>query len=106
MKMGKEILKFGDIKIKKRNFTAIKVLVFEQMWILRKYQYVIRFPLLKKDYKYFIGCLYAYDNVKQVHIALPKTRAYSQHQYKKRILKAKIKTCIDEVTDFYDKKNS
>ena len=29
MKMGKEILKFGDIKIKKRNFTAIKVLVFE-----------------------------------------------------------------------------
>ena len=106
MKMGKEILKFGDIKIKKRNFTAIKVLVFEQMWILRKYQYVIRFPLLKKDYKYFIGCLYAYDNVKQLHIALPKTRAYSQHQYKKRILKAKIKTCIDEVTDFYDKKNS
>ena len=76
------------------------------MWILRKYQYVIRFPLLKKDYKYFIGCLYAYDNVKQLHIALPKTRAYSQHQYKKRILKAKIKTCIDEVTDFYDKKNS
>ena len=106
MKMGKEILKFGDIKIKKRNFTAIKVLVFEQMWILRKYQYVIRFPLLKKDYKYFIGCLYAYDNVKQLHIALPKTRAYSQHQYKKRILKAKIKTCIDEVTDFCDKKNS
>ena len=106
MKMGKEILKFGDIKIKKRNFTAIKVLVFEQMWILRKYQYVIRFALLKKDYKYFIGCLYAYDNVKQLHIALPKTRAYSQHQYKKRILKAKIKTCIDEVTDFYDKKNS
>ena len=106
MKMGKEILKFGDIKIKKRNFTAIKVLVFEQMWILRKYQYVIRFPLLKKDYKYFIGCLYAYDNVKQLHIALPKTRAYSQHQYKKRLLKAKIKTCIDEVPDFYDKKNS
>ena len=106
MKMGKEILKFGDIKIKKRNFTAIKVLVFEQMWILRKYQYVIRFLLLKKDYKYFIGCLYAYDNVKQLHIALPKTRAYSQHQYKKRILKAKIETCIDEVTDFYDKKNS
>ena len=76
--MGKEILKFGDIKIKKRNFTAIKVLVFEKMWILRKYQYVIRFPLLKKNYKYFIGYLYAYDNVKQLHLVLPKTRAYKK----------------------------
>ena len=35
--MGKEILTFNNIEIEKINFTAIRLLFFKRMWILRKY---------------------------------------------------------------------
>ena len=63
IKMGKEILTFGDIEIKKfENFTAMKVYFFQKMQILKTYQYLTRFFLVKKKYKYFID--YLYDDYK------------------------------------------
>ena len=46
------------------------------MQILRKYQYLARFLLVKKSYKYFIGYLYNDHKVKSLSIMLPKTSAY------------------------------
>ena len=46
------------------------------MLILRKYYYLSKFPLVKKNYKYFIGYLYNDNKVKPLHIMLPKTSAY------------------------------
>ena len=38
VKMGKEILMSGDIKIEKKiHFTSTKVLFFKRMYLLRKY---------------------------------------------------------------------
>ena len=43
---------------------------------MRKYQYLKRFLLLKKNYKYFIGYLYNDHKIKPLHIILLKTSAY------------------------------
>ena len=46
------------------------------MQILRKYQHLTRFPLVKKTCKYVIGYLYNDHKVKSLHIRLPKTSAF------------------------------
>ena len=72
--MGKVTLTFGDIENeKKTNFTAIKVLFFQKVQILK--QYLRKNFLVKKNYKYFIGCLHNDHKFKQLHIILPKTSA-------------------------------
>ena len=64
IKIGKEVLTFGDIEIEKIIFTVIKVLVSNKI-----------FPC-EKNYKYFIGFLYNDHKVKPLYIMLPKTSAY------------------------------
>ena len=76
IKIGKEILTFGDIEIEKIIFTVIKVLFFledvdpEKVLVSNKI-----FPC-EKNYKYFIGFLYNDHKVKPLYIMLPKTSAY------------------------------
>ena len=64
------------LKMKKMKFTTIKVLFFKKMQILKKYQYLTRFFLVKKNDRYFIGDLYNDHKVKTLPIKLPKTSAY------------------------------
>ena len=74
--MGKEMLTFGDIKLKKNNFTAIKTPIFfylkdvdiEKALVSKKISFS------DKNYKYFIGSLYNDNEVKPLHLMLPKTR--------------------------------
>ena len=72
--MGKEIATFGDIEIEK-NIYHHKSPIFKKMQILRKYQYLTRFLLVKKNYKYFIGYLHNGHKIKPLHIMLPKPSA-------------------------------
>ena len=44
--------------------------------MLRKYKYLTRFLLVKKNYKYFTGYLYNDHKVKALQIMLPKSSAY------------------------------
>ena len=74
--MGKEVLTFGDIEIKNKNFTGIKDLFFKKMQILRKYLHLTRFLIVKKNYKHFIGYLYNDHKVKPILIMLSKTSTY------------------------------
>ena len=61
--MGKEILTFGDIEIEKHEF----------------YRDLIRFTVVKKNYKYFIGYLCDDYKIKSPPIMLPKiiVRSYN-----------------------------
>ena len=74
--MGKEILTFDDTETEKNKLYHHNGPIFQKMQILRKYQYLTRFPLMKKNHKYFIVYLYNYQKVKSLHIMLPKTSAY------------------------------
>ena len=58
------------------------------MLILRKYYYLSKFPLVKKNYKYFIGYLYNDNKVKPLHVMLPKTSAYVN------VMMEKLNGCI------------
>ena len=55
--MIKELLTFGDKKLK-------------------KYYYLTRFLLGEENYKYIIGYLYGDNKVKPLQIMLPKTSTY------------------------------
>ena len=46
------------------------------MYKMKKYWYLPRFLLVKKNYKCFIGSLYHNNEIKILHIMLPKTSAY------------------------------
>ena len=75
--MGKEILTFGDIESEKINFTATRLLFFQNMQILiEKVLVSNKISFDEKSYKYYIGYLYNDHKVKPLHIMLPKTRAY------------------------------
>ena len=75
--MGKEILTFGDIESEKINFTARRLLFFQNMQILiEKVLVSNKISFDEKSYKYYIGYLYNDHKVKPLHIMLPKTRAY------------------------------
>ena len=77
--MGKEILTFGDIEIDKNKIYGNKSPNFLKDVAIRKFiinQYLTRFILLKKNYKYFLGYLLKDNKVKPLLIMLPKTSAY------------------------------
>ena len=74
--MGKEMWMFGDTRIKKNTFCRDKSPTLQKAYILRKYYYLTRFILVKKNYEYFIGYLYNDHKIKQLHIMLPKRSAY------------------------------
>ena len=57
-------------------FYCYKTPIFGRMQILKKYQYLTRFPLVKKSYKHFIGYLHNDDKVKPLHVMLPNPSAY------------------------------
>ena len=59
--MGKEILKFGDIEIKKKKNSPL-----QKSYLFRKCIYC----------KYFIGYLYNDYKIMPLHIMLPKTRGH------------------------------
>ena len=44
--------------------------------MLRKYWYLTRLLLVKKNYKYFIGYLNNNNKVKPLHAMLPKRKVY------------------------------
>ena len=68
---SRKFQRLAILKLKEINFTAIKVLYFKKMQILRKYQYFI----CRKDL-YLVGYLYNDHYVKSLHIMLRKTSAY------------------------------
>ena len=78
IKMGKEILTFGDIEIEKtkcyHNRTPIfflkKYADIEKVLVSNKVSFV------EKNFKYCIGYLYKDNKVKSLQVILPKTSAY------------------------------
>ena len=64
------------MKLKKINFTTIKVLFFKKVVDLEKVLVSNRISFFEKNYKYFIGYLHNDDKVKPLHIMLPKTSTY------------------------------
>ena len=75
--MGKEILSFGDTEIEKKTFYRNETPIFknddvdiEQVLVSNK------ISLGEKNCKYFIDYLDNDNNVKRLHIMLPKASAY------------------------------
>ena len=73
--MVKEILRFGDIEIKKSIFHRYKSPIFKKDVDIEKVSVYNKISSSEKSYKYFIGYLQN-DQVKPVHIMLPKTSAH------------------------------
>ena len=78
MKMGKEILKFGDIKIRKNEFYHNKTPIFLKDVDIKKVLVSNKISFVAKNYKYFIGYLYNDHKVKPLHIMLPKASVYKK----------------------------
>ena len=76
MKMGKEILTFGDFKLKKNKFYLHKTPILLKYVDVDKLLVCNKISFGEKNYKYFIGYLYNDNKVKSLHIMLPKTSAY------------------------------
>ena len=54
----------------------IRLLFFWEKQILRNYQYLTRFLLIKKNNKYFFIYLYDGSNVRPLNVILPRTSTY------------------------------
>ena len=65
------------MKLKKINFTTIKLLFFKKMADIKKVLVSNKILFGEKIYKCFIGYLYN-DKVKTLHIMLPNTSAYEK----------------------------
>ena len=63
------------LKLKKINFTVIKVLFFFEDVDIEKSLLSTKISSREKNYKYFIGCLYDDHKIKPLHKMLPKTTA-------------------------------
>ena len=77
--MGKEILRkerLAILKLKKINFTTIKVLFLKKDVDIEKVLVSRKISSGEKNYKYHIGYLYNDHKVKPLHLMLPKTSAY------------------------------
>ena len=73
IKMGKEILTFGNIEIEKK--------IISYFFGRCRYWNILlseKISFGEKNYKYFIGYLYDDHKVKPLHIMLPKTSAYEK----------------------------
>ena len=62
--------------MKNINFTAIKVLFFIEDRDVENASVSSKISAGEKSYKYFIGYLYDDNEIKPLHIMLPKTSAY------------------------------
>ena len=74
--MGKEILTCDNIEIKKKKFTARRLLFFLKDVDIEKLLVSNKISFSEKSYKYFIGYLYDYHKGKPLHKMLPKTSTY------------------------------
>ena len=64
IKIGREILMFGDIKIEKNEFYRHKSPIFLRDVDIEKVLISNKIFFSEKDYRYFIGYLYNDDQVK------------------------------------------
>ena len=64
------------LKLKKKNFTAIKVLFFIEVVDIKKISASNKISFDEEKHKYFISYLHNDDKVKPSHIILPNTSAY------------------------------
>ena len=74
--MGKEILTFGDIFLKKNKFYRNKAPISLKDVDIEKVLVSDQISFGEKNYKYFIGHLYNGDTFKPLNIMLLKTSAY------------------------------
>ena len=73
--MGKEILTFRNVEIKKYKFYSHKTPIFLGDVDNKNLLVSNMISLGEKNYKYFIGYLHNDNKVSQLHIMLPKTSA-------------------------------
>ena len=73
--MGKEILTFGDFKLKKNKFYLHKTPILLKYIDIDKVLVCNKISSGEKNYKYFIGYLYNDYKVIPLHIMLSKTSA-------------------------------
>ena len=78
--MGKEILTFSYIEIKKM-FYSIKIPVHLRDIDIEKVLVFDKISFGEKNYKYFIGYLHIDHKGRQLRMMLPKTRAYVKRYY-------------------------
>ena len=64
------------LKLKKINFTVIRLIILLKDVDIEKVIVPNKIPLGEKNYKYFIGYFYDDHKVKPLHLMLPKTSAY------------------------------
>ena len=76
IKMFKEILKFGDIKIEKNTFYRQKTPIFLKDVDIEKVLVSNKIFFGEKNYEYFIGNLYNDHKVKPLQIMIPKMSSY------------------------------
>ena len=74
--MGKEILTFGDIEIKKTTFYRNRNPIFLKDVEIEKELVCNKISFGEKNYNHVIGYLYNDNKVKPLHIMLPKTSTY------------------------------
>ena len=72
--MGKEILTFGDIESDKTKSYYHTTPTFLKDVDIKKVLVCSKISFGEKNYKYCIGYLHNYHQVKPLHIILPKTR--------------------------------
>ena len=75
MKMGKKSWTFGNIRIEKSKFYCNKTPIFLKDVDIARVLVSNKISFGKKNYKYFIGCLYNDNRVKPLDIMLPKASA-------------------------------
>ena len=74
--MGKKILAFGYIEIKKDKFYRHKTPILLEDVDIEKVLVSNKISSDEKTYKYFVGYLHNEHKVRALHIMLPKTSAY------------------------------
>ena len=102
------------MKFKKIIFTAIRLLFFVKDGDTEKVLVSNKIYFCEKNYKYFIDYLYndhkvndhKYNTIRDKSSADNKKEFDSKPAHNKELLKNKIKSDGDEVSDFYDKKVS
>ena len=81
IKMGKEILTFGNIEIENNKFLCHKTPIFLGDVDIEKVVLSNKISFGEKNYKYFIGYLYNGNKVKPLNIMFPKTCTYVKSYY-------------------------